>query len=106
MPVQERSTREIQDECAEVAVQLEGLAHRLHWAREALRLPPDAADLWDEVVPWTPELEVSSMIGLVVEDHLDTAAKQLRRIARITAEELRNRHRTAARERLDHRQRA
>jgi hypothetical protein len=101
MPVQVKSTREIQNECAEIATQLDTLTHRLHWAREALRLPPDAPDLWEDQVPWPVELEVATTISIVVDEDLDDAVERLRKAARVTAEMLRNRHRSDARQQKD-----
>lgn len=92
MPEQEKSTHEIQDDCAQIAARLDGLAQELHRARVALRLPPDAGDAYEGRVPWSVELEIDAAIGLVIDEHLAAAADRLRYSARATAEQLRQRH--------------
>ena len=90
MSIPERSVRDVQDECALVAADLESLVQRLVRMRESLRLPPDTLELYENKdIPWPLELEVDAAIGTAIDDELESAAARLRRVARLNAERLR-----------------
>ena len=90
MSTPERSVRDVQDECALIAAELENLIQRLVRTRESLRLPPDTLALYEnQHVAWPLELELDASIGTAIDEELEPAAIRLRKAARLNAERLR-----------------
>ncbi|MEM1179107.1 MAG: hypothetical protein AAGM22_12235 [Acidobacteriota bacterium] len=90
MSTPERPVRDVQDECALIAAELENLIQRLVRVRESLRLPPDTLALYEnQDVAWPLELELDASMGTAVDEELEPAAIRLRKAARLNAERLR-----------------
>lgn len=86
----ERSVRDVQDECAVIAAEIEDLIQRLVRMRESLRLPPDTLALYEnQHIAWPMELEIDAALGTAVDEELEPAAVRLRKSARLNAERLR-----------------
>ena len=84
------SVRDVQDECAVIAAELENLIQRLVRTRESLHLPPDTLALYEnQDVAWPLELELDASIGTAIDEELEPAAIRLRKAARLNAERLR-----------------
>lgn len=96
---QEKSVREIQDECAQIATSIDALTHRLHRLKEALPLPPDASEIWEnpDGSPWPVAVELASAFTIIIEEDMDDASQRLKAAARITDDRLRDQFRASRR---------